>query len=77
MEVGSLRFLKNIYHYIDSNKLNKAKTSVSLSLTVNHGSGCFAGVIRQEKKRHTDQREINKAFYMCRDCDFPHTKYSK
>lgn len=77
MEVGSLRFLKNTDHYIDGNRLNKAKTSVSLSLTVNTGSGCLAGVIRQEKKRHTDQREINKASCMCRDCAFSHIKYSK
>lgn len=77
MEVGSLRFLKNVYYYIDGNRLNKTKTSVSLSLTLNIGSGCFAGVIRQEKQRHIDKREINKASCMCRDCDFPHIKYSK
>lgn len=40
-----------------SNRLKKTKISVSLSLTVNFGSPCFAGVIRQEKKKtHRPER---------------------
>ena len=57
MEVGSLRFLKNVDYYIDGNRLNKTKTSVSLSLTLNIGSGCFAGVIRQEKKKKKKKKK--------------------